>query len=289
MARIRSIKPEFFRHEELQELGAIPMLVFAGLWCLSDKNGVFEWKPKHIKLDILPFMDFDIVEVMAQLEAAGLIQQFSDDSRQYGFIPRFNKHQTLQSKERDAPSRMPEPPKQDTGTIPEQFRDDTGTGEGLQEKEKEKEKEKINSFVGLDPTAPPVLDSEAEKKAAKDKKKADAEALSGILVAYLNDIGGRKYSPDAAKKLCTRFKDAKKADWDRIEAEARLIVEFKASQWLNDPEMKRNIAPETVWAPSHWPSYLSEANEWLESGKANTNAPLDIMAIAKQMAMAANQ
>lgn len=44
MARIRTIKPEFFRHEGLQDLeqanpGAYAMLVFAALWGHCDKHG----------------------------------------------------------------------------------------------------------------------------------------------------------------------------------------------------------------------------------------------------------
>ncbi len=46
MARIRSIKPEFFKHLELQELecshpGQNIMSVYAGLWTQCDKNGYF--------------------------------------------------------------------------------------------------------------------------------------------------------------------------------------------------------------------------------------------------------
>lgn len=58
MPRIRSIKPSFFRHEDLQYLELkFPeqyiMLTFAGLWTLCYSKGVFEYKPTLIKLDIL--------------------------------------------------------------------------------------------------------------------------------------------------------------------------------------------------------------------------------------------
>jgi hypothetical protein len=59
MARIRTIKPDFFRHELLQDLeaenpGLYPMLFFIGLLTLSDKSGRFEWKPRAIKPRVLP-------------------------------------------------------------------------------------------------------------------------------------------------------------------------------------------------------------------------------------------
>ena len=61
MPRIRTIKPEFFRDEILQDLERThpehrPMLVFAALWGHCDKQGVFEWKPRQLALDILPFL-----------------------------------------------------------------------------------------------------------------------------------------------------------------------------------------------------------------------------------------
>jgi hypothetical protein len=54
MARIRSVKPEFFRHEQLQDLefnhpGMYPMFVFEGLWNICDRQGVFLYKPRQIK------------------------------------------------------------------------------------------------------------------------------------------------------------------------------------------------------------------------------------------------
>ena len=78
MARIRTIKPEFFRHELLQDLaaehGAEIMLVFAGLWGHCDSEGRFEWRPRQLKLDILPFLDFSMAEILDLLETAGLVK-----------------------------------------------------------------------------------------------------------------------------------------------------------------------------------------------------------------------
>ena len=72
MARIRTVKPDFFRDEDLQDLeranpGKYTMLVFEGLWGHCDKNGNFEWKPRTLKLDILPFLDFDMADTLEVL------------------------------------------------------------------------------------------------------------------------------------------------------------------------------------------------------------------------------
>ena len=61
MARIRTIKPEFFHHHRLYraELDAkLPLrLAFAGLWCAADREGRFEWEPEQLKAAILPYDD----------------------------------------------------------------------------------------------------------------------------------------------------------------------------------------------------------------------------------------
>lgn len=100
MARIRTIKPEFFRHEALQDLeianpGKYPMMVFEALWGHCDNKGRFEWKPRMLKLDILPFLPFNMAETLAILESAGMVRKYIVDGKEYGEVPTFEKHQRL--------------------------------------------------------------------------------------------------------------------------------------------------------------------------------------------------
>jgi len=87
MARIRSIKPEFFKHEELQDLeighpGQYIMLVYAGLWTQCDKNGVFPCKARIVKNEILPYIDFDMQKTLDILESGGFFVKYSGLSLQ---------------------------------------------------------------------------------------------------------------------------------------------------------------------------------------------------------------
>ena len=70
VARIRTIKPEFFRHAGLfdleQETGLPLRVAFAGLWTAADREGRFAWKPRELKLDCLPF---DLVDFSRVLDA----------------------------------------------------------------------------------------------------------------------------------------------------------------------------------------------------------------------------
>lgn len=104
MARIRNIKPSFFRHEELQQLevdhpGKYIMLVFIGLWGHCDSNGNFEFKPKTLKLDILPFIEFDMADTLKILLDNKFFETYEVKGRVYGSIPTFNTHQRLSGKE----------------------------------------------------------------------------------------------------------------------------------------------------------------------------------------------
>ena len=50
MSRARNIKPAFFKNELLAELDAFDRLLFIGLWCLADREGRTEDRPKRIKM-----------------------------------------------------------------------------------------------------------------------------------------------------------------------------------------------------------------------------------------------
>lgn len=114
MSRIRSIKPDFFRHEALQDLevsnpGSYVMLVYAGLWTQCDKNGVFMWRPRQLKLDILPFINFDMNKTLDILSDSGQVIKYTADGKELGFIPTFKKHQRISGKEAQETGKHPLP------------------------------------------------------------------------------------------------------------------------------------------------------------------------------------
>jgi len=117
MARIRSIKPEFFKHLELQELesehrGLYTMFVYSGLWTQCDKNGVFYCNAKVLKNEILPYLEFDMQKSLDILEKNRYFIKYNISGRDYGFIPTFNKFQFCSANERKQPAKYPEPPKE---------------------------------------------------------------------------------------------------------------------------------------------------------------------------------
>lgn len=112
VARIRTIKPEFFRHRELQDLakkhGAEVMLVYIGLWTQCDKAGNFLWDEDQLALDILPFLGIKIRKSLEVLETSKYILRYFD-GKTFGHIPTFKQHQLIFGSERSYPCKYPEP------------------------------------------------------------------------------------------------------------------------------------------------------------------------------------
>jgi hypothetical protein len=127
MGRIRTIKPELFRHEELYRLEMetrLPIrIAWAGLFTICDREGRFEWKPNIIKLDVLPFDELDFSHVLNALASRGFIVKYRSKDRPgeklYGSIPSFKLHQVINNKE--SASKLPDP-NQDAEIIPVSFK-----------------------------------------------------------------------------------------------------------------------------------------------------------------------
>jgi hypothetical protein len=105
--RSRNIKPGFFENEELAQLPYEARLLFAGLWCYSDREGRFEWRPKRIKALLFPYDDIDITCHLMSLHVMTLILQYKLGDDTFGVIPNFKKHQHPHPHE--ACSTLPDP------------------------------------------------------------------------------------------------------------------------------------------------------------------------------------
>lgn len=107
VGRIRTIKPEFFKHSDLFDLEQetkLPIRIsYAGLWTCCDREGRFKWRPRELKIDILPYDDCEFSRVLDALATRGFIVKYGE----YGFIPAWKSHQFINNKEPQ--SQIPEP------------------------------------------------------------------------------------------------------------------------------------------------------------------------------------
>ena len=104
MARARNIKPAFFLNDDLAELPPLTRLLFIGLWCIADRDGYLEDKPKKIKAEVLPYDNCDIDKMLNELNG-NFIKRYSVNEKKYIYIKNFAKHQNPHIKEK--PSDIP--------------------------------------------------------------------------------------------------------------------------------------------------------------------------------------
>jgi hypothetical protein len=104
MARIRTIKPEFFTSEDIVALTPFARLLYVALWCEADKEGRLVWKPKTFKMRYLPADEVEISGLCEELTGAGLVVLYGDG---YAHIPAFKAHQHINP--RETPSQLPDP------------------------------------------------------------------------------------------------------------------------------------------------------------------------------------
>lgn len=98
MARIRTIKPEFWTDEEIASLSEPAMLMAIGLLNYSDDEGWFNANPLLIKAAIFPLREpsKNILGMLKELSGIGYIELFQGaENKQYGKVCNFSKHQRV--------------------------------------------------------------------------------------------------------------------------------------------------------------------------------------------------
>jgi hypothetical protein len=108
MARARNIKPSFFQNEELGELAPLARLAFIGMWTIADYKGCIEFRPKRLKVQLLPYDDCDMEEIAINLDKSGFVRIYSVGDQRYIKIVNFEKHQNPHKNEREAGSDIPD-------------------------------------------------------------------------------------------------------------------------------------------------------------------------------------
>lgn len=108
MARSRNIKPAFFQNEELADLQPIERLAFIAMWTIADYRGCIEYRPKRLKIQLLPYDNCSIESIVTNLEQSRFIMTYSVQGQTYIKITNFEKHQNPHPNERKAGSTIPD-------------------------------------------------------------------------------------------------------------------------------------------------------------------------------------
>mgnify|MGYP001609842120 CR=1 FL=1 len=142
MARIRTIKPDFWIDEDIAGCSPLAQLLYIGLWNFSDDEGRGQYVPLRIHGNIFPYReDVDIRALLGELEAGGFIRVYQVSGQRYYDIPTFAKHQKIDKRQ---DSRLPafsegfgEPPPKGRGNPPKDsaLERDQGKGSGNREED----------------------------------------------------------------------------------------------------------------------------------------------------------
>ena len=103
--RIRSIKPEFWRSDDIAALPISARLLFVGLWSYVDDNGVGSDKLPSIVADLFANdLVSDTAETLrrvnadlTQIQNAGLIVRFESEGKPLLYVTNWKKHQLVRN------------------------------------------------------------------------------------------------------------------------------------------------------------------------------------------------
>lgn len=110
MARIRSIKPTFWSDEKVAELSRDARLLALGLISNADDEGRFLASAAAISGAVFPHDDLPAAKIkrwLEEVEQAGVVRLYVAGRCEYGYFPRWSKHQKIN---RPTPSLLPAPP-----------------------------------------------------------------------------------------------------------------------------------------------------------------------------------
>jgi len=187
MARIRTIKPEFFTSEDIVGLSPMARLLYIATWCESDKEGRLAWKPMTFKLRYFPGDSCDIHAMCQELLGAKLVVLYGDG---LAYIPRFGTHQHINP--RESASILPDPDAS-ARVCTRQSRDSDAQG-GREGKGKEGDTRDTSrsddppGFASFWKAWPSTDRKQAKGKCLDAWKKANAERDAAVVLAHVESL-----------------------------------------------------------------------------------------------------
>lgn len=114
MARIRTIKPEFWTSEQVMEITPLARLAFIAMWNFSDDHGVHPASYKTLRAEAFAGDDNitadTVAGLVAEMQRERLVAEFEVDGKRYWHVTGWARHQKI-----DKPTyRHPEPPNETT-------------------------------------------------------------------------------------------------------------------------------------------------------------------------------
>lgn len=196
MARIRTVKPEFFTSVDIVERSPLARLLYIALWCEADKEGRLVWSPKTFKLRYLPADNCDIDSLCNELVEPGLVVLYG---KGYAFIPAFKSHQHINPRESE--SQLPNPdasPTRGARVSTRQPRDSDAQG-GREGKGKEGDARDASTSFEVFWAAYPLRRSKADALKAWVKLNPSEQLQASILKAIAQQSQGEDWLKEGGR------------------------------------------------------------------------------------------
>lgn len=99
MARIRSLKPEFFTDSTIVQLSPYARLLYQGMWCHADEAGVLEDDALQLKMRILPADPVNAEELVDELVKSKRVRRVcAPDGTAVLVVAKFTEHQRVDAR-----------------------------------------------------------------------------------------------------------------------------------------------------------------------------------------------
>lgn len=253
MARIRTIKPEFFMSEDIGELTVKTRLLYVALWCQADREGIGKFSPTALAAQCMPYEFSDFQACFTELQKNGHVVVYEAENKKYFYLPTFTEHQRPHHTEKES-------------GFPEFNRELTVNEPFVNRKERERERER---------------EGEQEREGERERnimsgKPDETDAKS--IVDYLNEKTGKhfRHCDSNLKLVKARFREG------HSEHDLKNVIDLKCSQWGNDEKYFEYLRPATLFNKEKFNQYIGEvgvtppqakngADEWLEEQLAQDN------------------
>ena len=257
MARIRTIKPEFWTDDRITECSLSARLLFIATWNFCDDYGNLQFSPKQLKRWIFPDDQLDILPLLKELITHGLLTEYSVNDEIYLHIRGFTKHQII-----NRPSK-PQHPEFNSSLITHSILSESSytTHNGMERKGKE----------GKGVSSPDGDGEILKPPVSKKQTKSDStDTRSGWFELFWKNYP-RKVGKGAAERA-----------WEKVSPNIypailkAIELQKRSEQWLRD-------GGQYIPHPSTW---LNE-KRWLDEGVVIEGDGLS--AAGRQTAMAAQE
>ena len=237
MARIRTVKPEFWASEQVMECSPIARLLFIGLWNFCDDAGNHVDSEKTIKAEIFPGDDIsssDVRRLLDELSSNGLIALYASNGKGFIHVTGW-KHQKIERPSFKHPAYPGDASPNDRRTLDDDSPPEGKGREGKGEEGNGKEEDHSSPPLTLDGDSNPPADLPSRKAARMAQIAAEAQAAYNRILA----------KPAGLLTACTVLNKPRLKAVEKSIATAKLLC-------------KAMYGSERV-VPQFWEDYFTEA------------------------------